>query len=89
MRAYASHHIQEGNEKYGNRVGEYVYYLPGADAVVYMHPCVLCRGEGRAYTACWQVTSSHSVCLIRGVVVAGPGRFSKFTLTAAGIVHVM
>ena len=36
MRAYASHHIPGGNERYGSRVGEYVYYLQGVDAAVYI-----------------------------------------------------
>ena len=44
MRAYASHHIPGGNERYGSRVGEYVYYLQGVDAAVYIHPCGLYRG---------------------------------------------
>ena len=51
MRAYASHHIPGGNERYGSRVGEYVYYLQGVDAAVCIHPCGLYRG-GKTYTAC-------------------------------------
>ena len=83
MRAYASHHIPGGNEKYGNRLEEYVYYLQGVDAAVYIHPCVLYRVGKDLYS---MLASTN---LIRGVVVVDPCRFSKFTIATADIVRIM
>ena len=46
MHAIASHHIQGGNEKYGDRVGEYMYCIQGVGPAVYRHPCMLYRETG-------------------------------------------
>ena len=45
MRAYASHYAQGGSEKYGNKVGGYMHQMQGIDVAVYIHPCVLYRGQ--------------------------------------------